>query len=347
MKKVQRLALTLTPFLLAGMLLAKADAADTTKLDGPLTIAKQGSFFVGGHDIKSDALSSVPQFGASGTITVDQMYVRYQMPMHPKDYSVVLIHGCCLTGKSWETTPDGRMGWDEYFLRRGFSTYVIDQSWRGRSAASPVALNVVKTGKAAPDTVPAFTAAGHEVAWTVFRFGAEYPQVFDGLQFPLQAQEEFWKQMVPDWNYSMTPPVPTVKALSELSERLGETVLISHSQSGIFPFQTATMSPKGIAGIVSIEPGACPATNYDMAALKGIPVLVLFGDFVAKSEVWSKRLASCRDFADAAKKAGVEVEVVELPSVGIHGNSHMLMQDKNNLQVADWLVGWLGKHVKG
>jgi hypothetical protein len=76
-------------------------------------------------------------------------------------------------------------------------------------------------------------------------------------------------------------------------------------------------------------------------------VLVLFGDFVSKSEVWSKRLADCRDFADAAKKAGVEVEVVELPSVGIHGNSHMLMQDKNNLQVADWLVGWLGKHVKG
>jgi pimeloyl-ACP methyl ester carboxylesterase len=323
-----------------------AHAADTPAMDGPLTIAKQGSFFVGGREVKSDALSTVPLFGATGTITVDQMYVRYQMPMQPKDYSVVLIHGCCLTGKSWETTPDGRMGWDEYFLRRGYSTYVVDQAWRGRSAASPLALNMVKTGKSAPDALPAFTSAGHEVAWTVFRFGAEYPQVFDGLQFPLEAQGEFWKQMVPDWNYSMTPPVPTVKALSELSQRLGKTVLISHSQSGIFPFQTATMSPKGIAGIVSIEPGTCPAANYDMAALKGVPVLVLFGDFVSKSEVWSKRLAGCRDFAAAAKTAGVEVEVVELPSVGLHGNSHMLMQDKNSLQVADWLVGWLTAHVK-
>ena len=96
----------------------------------------------------------------------------------------------------------------------------------------------------------------------------------------------------------------------------------------------------------SIEPGTWPANNYNMAALKGIPVMVLFGDFVGKSEVWSKRLSGCKDFAAAAKTAGVEVEVVELPSVGIHGNSHMLMQDKNSLQVADWLVGWLTAHVK-
>ncbi len=199
----------------AATLLTAAQAADAPSMDGPLTIAKQGSFFVGGRDVKSDALSTVPAFGATGTITVDQMYVRYQIPTQPKDYAVTLIHGCCLTGKSWETTPDGRMGWDEYFLRRGFPVYVVDQSWRGRSAANPVAINMVKMGKASPDSLPAFIDAGREVAWTVFRFGTEYPKVFDGLQFPLEAQAEFWKQMVPDWNYSMTPPVPTVKALSE------------------------------------------------------------------------------------------------------------------------------------
>jgi pimeloyl-ACP methyl ester carboxylesterase len=339
MKKTLLLAATI-------VLPLSAHAADTILTDGPLTIARQGSFFVGGRELKSDALSTVPAFGATGTITVDQMYVRYEIPTQPKDHAVVLIHGCCLTGKSWETTPDGRMGWDEYFLRRGFSTYVVDQAWRGRSAASPVAMNMVKTGKAAPDSLPAFISAGREVAWTVFRFGGEYPKVFEGLQFPLEAQEEFWKQMVPDWNYGMTPPVPTVKALSELSQRLGKVVLISHSQSGIFPFQTATLSPKGIAGIISIEPGTCPAANYDMTALKGIPVLVLFGDFVSQSEVWSKRLAGCKEFAAAAKTAGLEVDVIELPSVGMHGNSHMLMQDKNNLQVADWLAGWITANVK-
>jgi pimeloyl-ACP methyl ester carboxylesterase len=323
-----------------------AGLAAEAKNYGPLTIERQGSFFVGGREIKSDALSTIPQFISQGTVEVDQMYVRYQMPLHPKPYAITLIHGCCLTGKSWETAPDGRMGWDEYFLRRGFSVYVVDQSWRGRSAASPVAVNSVKTRKLPPDSLPAFISAGREGAWPLFRFGPEYPTAFPGLQFPIEAQDEFWKQMVPDWNYSMAPPVPTVKALAELSQRIKSTILISHSQSGIYPFQTAAMNPKGIAGIISIEPGACPGTDFNMSSLKGIPILVLFGDFVEKSEAWSKRLQGCKAFVGAAKEAGVQAEVVSLPDVGIHGNSHMLMQDKNNLQVADWLIDWTAKHVK-
>jgi pimeloyl-ACP methyl ester carboxylesterase len=311
----------------------------------PLTIARQGSFFVGGREVKSDALSTIPQFAPQGTIVVDQMYVRYQIPLDPKPYAVTFIHGCCLTGKSWETTPDGRMGWDEYFLRRGFAVYIVDQSWRGRSAASPVAVNSVRAGKIPPDTLPAFISAGREGAWPLFRFGPEYPTAFSGLQFPIEAQEEFWKQMVPDWNYSMTPPVPTVKALAELSQRIGSTILISHSQSGIYPFQTAAMDPRGIAGIISIEPGACPAPEFEMTKLKAIPILVLFGDFVEKSEAWSKRLQGCKTFVAAAKAAGVQAEVVALPDVGLYGNSHMLMQDKNNLQIADWLIYWAARNV--
>src|SRR5476649_406566 len=118
---------------------------------GPLTIARQGSFFVGGRDVKSDTLSVLPAYAASGTITVDQMYVRYQVPASAAGVPITLIHGCCLTGKTWETTPDGRMGWDEYFVRQGFPTYVIDQVSRGRSAADPSIINSVKAGKTPVD----------------------------------------------------------------------------------------------------------------------------------------------------------------------------------------------------
>src|SRR5476649_1490287 len=105
-------------------------------MTGPLVVAKQGSFFVGGRDVASETLSMLPAYAASGTITVDQVYVRYQVPVDAKKTPITLIHGCCLTGKTWETTPDGRMGWDEYFVRKGFPVYVIDQAWRGRSAAN-------------------------------------------------------------------------------------------------------------------------------------------------------------------------------------------------------------------
>jgi hypothetical protein len=313
---------------------------------GPLSLAAEGSFFIGGRDVKSDALSTLPAYAPSGTITVDQMYVRYQVPTDAgRHYPITLVHGCCLTGKSWETTPDGRMGWDEYFVRKGFPVYEIDQAWRGRSAASPVAVNTVKTGHKPADKLPTIFSAGHEAAWAIFRFGPEYPKVFPGMQFPLEAQGEFWKQMVPDWVGSLPTPNPTVPALSELAGKLGGTILMSHSQAGIYPFQAAAISRNGLAGIVSIEPGACPAAGEDLKPYAGLPILVLFGDYVDLSPRWAPRLKMCREFVQAANAAGGKAELVLLPDIGIHGNSHMMMQDRNSLEIADWLIGWIDQHV--
>ena len=69
--------------------------------DGPLTIGRQGSFFVGGRDVHSSTLSLLPAYPAAGTVTVEQMYVRYQEPVSPSRVPLVLVHGCCLTGNLW------------------------------------------------------------------------------------------------------------------------------------------------------------------------------------------------------------------------------------------------------
>jgi hypothetical protein len=34
-----------------------------------------------------------------------------------------------------------------------------------------------------------------------------------------------------------------------------------------------------------------------------------------------------------------------LPEAGHKGNSHMLMMDKNNLAIADLIIGWIGESV--
>lgn len=331
--------------LLAGAL-AILTVSVSAQEQGPLRIEKQGSFFVGGRDIHSDTLSSTTTRLPDGTITVDQIYVHYQIPVGAAGHPITFIHGCCLTGKTWETTPDGRMGWDEYFVRRGHGVYVIDQAARGRSAANPSAINRVKLGRGAADQLPPVSSVSHEEAWTIFRFGPEYPKVFAGMQFPLEAQRELWKQMVPDWIEALPTPNPTVPALSELAQRLNGTVLVSHSQSGIYPFQTAALSTDGISGIVAIEPGACPKPADDMRPFVKMPILVLFGDYVGQSARWAPRLKACRDFAQAASKAGGHAEVVSLPDVGFHGNSHMLMQDRNSLQVAEWLLGWIDRSIE-
>jgi len=323
-----------------------AGCASNRNDSGPLTIAKQGSFFVGGENIKSTSLSNLPAYAPSGTIAVNQVYVRYQEPVNAKKTSVVLIHGCCLTGKTWETTPDGRMGWDELFVRKGFPTYVVDQASRGRSAANPSDIVAVKSGREPAGKLPQVFGAAQEGAWQIFRFGPKYPEVFDGMQFPLEAQAEFWKQMVPDWLNALPKPNPTVPALSELARKVDGAVLISHSQSGIYPFETARLNPAGIRGIVSIEPGTCPAADSDMSSLKGIPVLVLWGDYVNQSSRWAPRLKACKEFVAAANKAGVKAENVMLNDLGMPGASHMLMQDKHSIQIGTWLANWIDQNVK-
>jgi pimeloyl-ACP methyl ester carboxylesterase len=312
---------------------------------GPLSIARQGSFFLGGRNVKSDHLSLLPAYAPTGTITVEQVYVRFQEPVGASRKPVVFIHGCCLTGKTWETTPDGRMGWDEFFVRRGFPTYVIDQASRGRSAADPSGIVQVKGGRAGVDALPQVFGAAQEGAWAIFRFGPEYPKVFPGMQFPLEAQGEFWKQMVPDWLNALPTPNPTVPALSQLAQQLNGAVLISHSQSGIYPFQTAVLDRRGVAGIVSIEPGACPAPDSDMRPFAGMPILVLWGDYVDQSPRWAPRLKLCRDFVQAANKAGAKAEMVMLADVGMPGASHMLMQDRNSLKIGSWLAAWLDRNI--
>ncbi len=203
----------------------------------------------------------------------------------------------------------------------------------------------MKGGRAAPDTLPQVFLAGREGAWAIFRFGPKYPQVFPGMQFPLEAQGEFWKQMVPDWLNAQPTPNPTVPALSKLAQQLGGAVLISHSQSGIYPFQTAALERKGLRGIVSIEPGTCPAPNVDMTPYAGLPILVLWGDYVDLSPRWAPRLKNCREFVAAANRAGGKASMVMLNDVGLPGASHMLMQDRHSLRIGAWLSQWLDANI--
>ena len=48
-------------------------------------------------------------------------------------------------------------------------------------------------------------------------------------------------------------------------------------------------------------------------------------------------------FADTVNKAGGKAEVVDLPKVGIKGNSHMVMMDRNSSEVAALIQAWLEK----
>ena len=100
---------------LASVLAAPAGAAAQTLTDlqtpaTPLVLKAQGSFFVGGEKSEQTEVE-LGSLGPGGHIPVNQMYVRYMVPQGGEgNVPVVMVHGATLTGKSWETTPDGRMG---------------------------------------------------------------------------------------------------------------------------------------------------------------------------------------------------------------------------------------------
>lgn len=103
-----------------------------------LEIADQGSFTVGGKVLKSNGVFDPDKpIGSGGqTFHGDHAYVFYQKPVKQKKYPLVFAHGYGQFSKTWETTPDGREGFQNIFLRRNFSVYLVDQPRRGRAGRS-------------------------------------------------------------------------------------------------------------------------------------------------------------------------------------------------------------------
>ncbi len=324
-------------------------AAENTK---PLVLADQGSFFVGGETKSSNLPNAKPDTPPSD-VTINQMYVQYQKPVNAGQHApVVMVHGCCLSSKTWETTPDGRMGWSEYFVRKGRSVYLADQVSRARSGFDATIINAVKAGAAPPSQLPNVLMASHQVSWTLFRFGPTFNTAFPDEQFPVQAADELYKQMIPDVNALLPTPNPTWKNMAALGVQLHGAVLIGHSESGFYPEEAALIDPTGVKGIVSIEM-ACTTTMtpQQLATMAKIPILVMFGDHLGDVQgrfgsIWTMNFDTCQKFVDQVKAAGGDAQLMHLPKLGIKGNSHMLMQDKNNLQLADLILTWIDQRVE-
>ena len=344
--------------MLAGVLgatvTAKAQALkDLRTPDTPLVLKAQGSFFVGGEKAEQTQVE-LGNLGPGGHITVNQMYVRYMVPQGGDgNVPVVMVHGATLTGKSWETTPDGRMGWDEYFVRKGHPVYVPDQVGRGRSGFNQAVFNDVRAGSVPAASQPSWLRFSDEGVWPNFRFGLKPGEPFSDSQFPVTAVDELAKQGVPDVSLGGLPtPNPNFKALSDLAGQLSGAVLMGHSQSGSFPLEAALLNAAATRGLVLVEPGRCPAYGPEqIATLVKVPILVVFGDHrdnptgLPTLPTWQARFEACQELIARLRSAGGQAEMLNPPDRGIRGNSHMIMQDKNHLQIADLILQWIDVQV--
>jgi quercetin dioxygenase-like cupin family protein len=259
---------------------APTDSVVQNNYFAPLMIQEQGSFAVGGtvvtapgtfDPIKHGAYNPANQSSEGQTLHGDHAYVFYQIPATARKLPLVFWHGHGQSGKTWETTPDGREGFQNIFLRRRFPVYLMDQPRRGRASRSTVPLNL--------------TAAPDEQLWFgIFRLGV-YPSLYPGLSFSRDpgALNQFFRQMVP--NTGPYDAQVNTDAVSALFDRIGAGVLVTHSQSGSLGWRTAIRN-RNVRAIVSFEPGGDflfpegEAPSIDFGGRAFTPPTVPLADFM-------------------------------------------------------------------
>ncbi|WP_317171858.1 alpha/beta hydrolase [Spirosoma validum] len=341
------------------MLMTACASTKERNSTGPFVIQQQGSFMVGGTTSsepgKFDLTNALKPQGQ--TFHGDHAYAFYQIPPKARKYPLVFLHGAAESKKTWESTPDGREGFQTIFLRRGFGVYLLDQPRRGEAGKS----TVTATSTPTPD----------EQFWfTQFRIG-NYPNYFDGSQFPKDTAslEQFFRQMTP--NTGAFDANVVSNACSRLFDRIGEGILITHSQGGGIGWFTAIKNPN-VKAVIAYEPfssfvfpaGELPnpiqsASLFgelkgveipveDFNKLTKIPIIIYYGDNIAKepTTVWNKDhwragLEMAKIWAATINKHGGNATVVHLPEIGIKGNTHFPFSDLNNLQIADLMAKFL------
>ena len=323
---------------------------------GPLVIQEQGSFAVGGKVVSTPGSYNNNSPSAAGqSLHGDHLYAFYQVPPNPRPLPIVMLHGAFQSGRSWESTPDGREGFQNLFLRRGFPVYLVDQPRRGRAGNSTVAATIELTPL-------------DQLFFDQFRLG-KWPNHFDNVQFDRKPEtlNQFFRSVTPN-----TGPYDAgliSDAMAALFNRTGPAVLFSHSQAGGPGWLTAIKS-ENVKGIVALEPGSGfifpegempaampsaagtlapePVPLEDFKKLTRVPIVIYYGDnFPIEpttergQDNWRVRLAMAKLWVAAVNKHGGDAQLVHLPAIGIRGNTHFLMSDLNNVQIADLLSQFL------
>lgn len=315
--------------------------------DNSIQIQEQGSFAIGGV-VLIDSLGR--------HYHGDHAYTFYQKPVDARKYPLVFAHGVGQFSKTWETTPDGREGFQNIFLRRKFSTYVVDQPRRGNAGRST-------------ETATISPAFDEEIWFNRFRVGI-WPDYFEGVQFD-KSQEtlnQYFRQM--------TPTIGTIdfevisNAYAALFDKIGPAIFVTHSQGGPVGWHTL-LKTKNIKGIVSYEPGGSVPFPQGQVPPEGrvitlskktegievpmsvfmeytkIPIVIYYGDNLPETDErpeiyeWTRRLHLMRQWAKMLNDLGGDVSVVHLPEVGLYGNTHFPFSDLNNVEVADLMSAWL------
>lgn len=336
---------------------ASESASDTTP-DNALVIAKQGMFSSGGTVTEpvegeyDETQNWLDNTRAGNTAHVDHANVFYQIPANDNGNPIVYLHGYGQSRMGWMTTPDGREGWSDLFLKKGHSAFLVDQPRRGEAGSTAkMTTGAIDTwSEDSKEYMP-----GDQAWYTHFRIGRVAPDRYEGSQFPEgeEAQDQFFRQMTPNTgDYDEALFGEALGAVMEDIHKMtgNKSIYITHSQGSRVGWATPV---ENVSAIIAIEPGGTPeiGSEYYQKLLDAkIPIAVYFGDYIDNgpedihsSDFWKNVRDGALAFAEAYNADGGDCTIVDLPKEGITGNSHFMFQELNNQEIADHIESWLAE----
>jgi pimeloyl-ACP methyl ester carboxylesterase len=276
------------------------------------------------------------------------MYVEWAGPASDDRPPLILIHGGGGQGLDWLGTPDGRPGWAPELARRGHRVYTVDRPGHGRGAQWAAALGEMG---APPDA---------EGLGILFRSPqGVHPTAHLQTQWPGDdgppGSDPAILHMVAACR-SMPTDLGAAHALerrlgAELVDRIGPSVLFTHSAGGPAGWLIAAARPKLVRAIVALEPfgppfrpagDGLPGLPHGLTAvpldgsLNDIPVLLV----TAEASLLGHFDTAVRDHLT---EAGARVELLRLADHGVHGNGHGMIFERNHLAVLDVVMDQLGR----
>lgn len=315
----------------------------------------------------------------------NQMYVEALFPkVQTQPYPIVMFHGAGQTNMNWLMTPDGRMGWADFFVSKGYAVYMCEQPSRGRSAYH------------AEDNGPR-TYHSLESLQRFMSNNGNWPQSCRHTQWPgtgsLDMQDEIDRQFIASQvEYLPSNAISQQLVLncgSRLLDEIGPAILMTHSQAGPFGWLLADARPNLVKGIVALEPSgpplstdlSCPiAKNYGITDLpmtfdppiadkKDLRMQLLKSDTADLNDGWvlaepAPKLVRLQGIpiwlvvsetsyhagydhltSYVLNQCGVAHEFIRLEDEGIYGNGHMMMIEKNSLVIAEMIHTKLTRYV--
>lgn len=313
----------------------------------------------------------------SGGMT-GSLYVELWRADVVRPVPVIMVHGGGQTGTCFTTKPDGSQGWAQYFARRGFAVYVIDEPTRGRSLNS-----VTADGQLGGDIPPSIL----EKLWTATAKHRLWPAAAQHTQWPGEGVrndpvfDRFFASQVPQLLDHAKMEAGAQKAIASLLREIGPAILLTHSQGGSTGWLVADACPQLVKGILAVEPAGGPfyrepflaqlvgyseqaiAQPYGITSapityvpavdrpedlldwepanegglgrrlpnLMGIPITIVTAEASYHRESDPK-------VSRFLLSMGVVHNHLHLSEIGLKGNGHMLMLEKNSDEIAETLI---------